>query len=83
MTRPINIAEYEAAAREVMSKMAYDYYAGGALDEVTLRRNESAFDEIRLRYRVLRDVSSRDLATTVLGEEIEMPIVAEKTSLKR
>ena len=36
MTRPMNIAEYEAAAREVMSQMAYDYYAGGALDEVTL-----------------------------------------------
>jgi 4-hydroxymandelate oxidase len=80
MTRPINISEYEAAAREVMSKMAYDYYAGGALDEVTLRRNESAFDEIRLRYRVLRDVSSRDLATTVLGEEIEMPIVVAPTA---
>lgn len=80
MTRPINIAEYEAAAREVMSQMAYDYYAGGALDEVTLGRNQSAFDEIRLQYRVLRDVSSRDLVTTVLGEKIEMPIVVAPTA---
>ncbi len=80
MSRPINISDYEAAARESMSQMAYDYYAGGALDEVTLRRNESAFDEIRLRYRVLRDVSERDLRATVLGEEVEMPILVAPTA---
>jgi 4-hydroxymandelate oxidase len=80
MSRPINISDYEAAARDVMSQMAYDYYAGGALDEVTLRRNESVFDEIRLRYRVLRDVSERDLRTTVLGEEVDMPILVAPTA---
>lgn len=63
-----------------MTQMAYDYYAGGALDEVTLRRNESAFDDIRLRYRVLRDVSTRDLTTTVLGAEIAMPILVAPTA---
>ena len=80
MTDPINIADYEALAREKMSSMAYDYYAGGALDEVTLRRNQSAFEEILLRYRVLRDVSTRDLTTTVLGEEIAMPLLVAPTA---
>ncbi|MEJ2086047.1 MAG: alpha-hydroxy acid oxidase [Acidobacteriota bacterium] len=80
MTHAINIADFEALARESMSQMAYDYYAGGALDEVTLRRNESAFDDIRLRYRVLRDVATRDLTTTVLGAEIAMPILVAPTA---
>lgn len=78
--RPINISDFETLARERMPQMAYDYYAGGALDEITLDRNCAAFEELRLRYRVLRDVSTRDLATTVLGSEIAMPILVAPTA---
>lgn len=79
-TRPINISDFERAAREVMPRMAYDYYAGGALDEITLARNCDAFDELSLRYRVLRDVSVRDVTTTVLGSEIAMPVLVAPTA---
>jgi 4-hydroxymandelate oxidase len=60
--------------------MIYDYYAGGAHDEITLRENRAAYDRIKLRYRVLRDISSRDLSTTILGQESAMPIIISPTA---
>ena len=50
---PLNLAGFESAARDRLPQMVYDYYAGGALDEITLRANRDAYDEIALRYRVL------------------------------
>ncbi|MGD9261432.1 MAG: alpha-hydroxy acid oxidase, partial [Desulfobacterales bacterium] len=63
-----------------LPKMIYDYYAGGAHDEITLRENRAAYDRIKLRYRVLRDISSRDLSTTILGQESAMPIIISPTA---
>lgn len=79
----INVYDFEAAARDVMSQMAYDYYASGANDEITLRQNHAAYDEIALRYRVLVDVSTRDLSTTVLGHDVSMPILVAPTAFHR
>ena len=64
---PINLYEYEAIAQAKLTPMAYDYYASGAHDEITLRENHAAYDRIKLRYRVLRDISRRDTRATVLG----------------
>lgn len=80
MTAPIHLADYEAAAAELLPQMVYDYYAGGAHDEITLQENRAAFDRIQLRYRVLRDVSSRSLTTEVLGEEVSMPVLIAPTA---
>ena len=55
--------------------MAYDFYASGANDEVTLRENRAAFERITLLPRMLVDVSARDLGTTVLGQPVSMPIL--------
>jgi 4-hydroxymandelate oxidase len=71
----INFGELEALARAVLPRMAYDYYAGGANDEITLRENRAAFERIAMMPRVLVDVSVRDLSTTVLGELVSMPIL--------
>src|SRR5207253_10677336 len=60
---PVNVFELEAIARERLSPEAWDYYAGGAHDEVTLRGNRGAYDRLSLAYRVLVDVSRRELAT--------------------
>lgn len=79
-TALINLYDYEAAARQRLPAMAYDYYASGALDEITLRENHAAYDRIALRYRVLRDVSQRDLSTTVLGQRVSMPILIAPTA---
>ncbi|HKK07589.1 MAG TPA: alpha-hydroxy-acid oxidizing protein, partial [Gemmatimonadota bacterium] len=53
MADPINLADFERAAGERLDRMAYDYYASGARDELTLADNHAAFDRLRLRYRVL------------------------------
>lgn len=80
--RPINVEEYERDARERLPQTVYDYYAGGAWDEITLGWNERAYDRLRLHYRVLRDVSERDLSTTLLGREVAMPVVIAPTAFQ-
>lgn len=76
----INVFDFEEAARAKLPAMVFDYYAGGAQDEVTLRANRAAFERIALRYRVLMDVSHRDLVTTVLDQPVAMPILIAPTA---
>src|SRR3954469_13900411 len=79
----VNLADFEALAREKLSPMAADYYASGAADEVTLRENRAGYERIALAYRVLVDVSARDLSTTILGQRIAMPILVAPTAFQR
>ena len=80
---PLNLAGFENAARDRLPQMVFDYYAGGALDEITLRANRDAYDEIALRYRVLVDVSRRSLATGIFGRSLETPILFAPTAFHR
>ncbi len=80
---PVNLFEYEELARQSLPQMAYDYYASGADDEVSLRENRQAWERIALYFRVLRDIDRRSLATTVLGHEIAMPILAAPTAFHK
>ncbi len=80
---PINLYEYEALAQAKLTSMAYDYYASGAHDEITLRENHAAYDRIALRYRVLRDISRRTTATTVLGHDLSMPVIVAPTAFHK
>ena len=77
---PVNVFELEAIAREKLSRESYDYYASGAQDEVTLRENRAAYERLSLAYRVLVDVSRRDLTTSVLGQPVAMPILVAPTA---
>lgn len=79
----LNLAEFEAAARERLTALAYEYYAGGANDEVTLRENRSAFERLALRYHVLVDVRERSTRTTVLGEPVDFPVLVAPTAFHR
>ncbi len=74
-TKPLNLFEYEQQAQKCLSPMAWDYYARGAWDEITLRDNHAAFDRIKLRPRVLVDVSDRHLTTTILDQPLQMPVL--------
>jgi 4-hydroxymandelate oxidase len=80
---PVSIDDYERLARAKMDPAAFDYYAGGSGQEQTLAANRSAFDAIPLRPRVLVDVSQIDLATTVLGEHISLPVLLAPTAFNR
>src|ERR1700686_4735579 len=77
----INLLELEMKARELLPQTAYDYYASGANDEITLRENRAAYERITLLPRMLVDVSVRDMGTTVLGEPVSMPILIAPTAL--
>jgi 4-hydroxymandelate oxidase len=77
------IAEFEAAARQRLDPVHYDYYAGGAQDEITLAENEAAFRKLRLLPRVLRGSDKRDLSVELLGSQASMPILVAPTAFHR
>ncbi len=79
----LNVFDYEELARQKLSQPFFDYIAGGADDEVTLRRNREAFEGIELRPRALVDVSHVDLSTTVLGERVQMPVLLAPVAVQR
>ncbi|KAK0577783.1 hypothetical protein LWI29_000046 [Acer saccharum] len=78
-----NVMEYQAIAKQKLPKMIYDYYASGAEDQWTLEENRNAFSRILFRPRILIDVSKIDMATTVLGFKISMPIMIAPTAMQK
>jgi len=80
---PVNVLEFEPLARQRLSRMAYDYLSQGAADEITLRRNREAFDAIRLKPRVLVDVSRVDTRLDLLGQKLDFPILLAPTGGQR
>lgn len=77
------VSDFEPLARQRMSHMTYEFVAGGAGDELTLRDNIQAFDRLRLHPRVLVDVSQLDTRTTILGQPLEFPILMAPTAYHR
>ncbi|XP_062008782.1 peroxisomal (S)-2-hydroxyacid oxidase GLO4-like isoform X3 [Rosa rugosa] len=80
-SEPVNVNEFQELAKQVLPKMYYDFYTGGAEDQFTLKENVEAFRRIILRPRVLVDVSRIDMSTTVLGYKISAPIMIAPTSM--
>ena len=77
---PVNLEDFEIAAKRRLTPMAFAYIAGGAGDERTMRRNTEAFGGIRLKPRVLVDVSKVDPSVTVLGQSLPHPILLAPTA---
>jgi len=73
--KPVNVFDYEALAKTCLDAGTWAYLAGGTDDEVTLRANRSAFERVQLRPRMLIDVSTIDMRTSVLGIPINTPIL--------
>jgi 4-hydroxymandelate oxidase len=80
---PVNIFDFEKLAESRLGRDVFDYYVGGAQDEVTLRENRAAYERIALWYRVLAGVGERALETTVLGERVSMPVLIAPTAFHR
>ena len=78
----INLFELEIKARELLPQTAYDHYASGANDEITLRENRVSYERITLLPRMLVDVSERHMGTTALGEPVSMPILIAPTAFQ-
>lgn len=77
---PVNLDDFETEAKRRLTPMAYAYVAGAAADENTMRRNREAFAAIRLKPRVLVDVSRVDTRIGLLGQSLEFPIVLAPTA---
>jgi L-lactate dehydrogenase (cytochrome) len=69
-----SILDYRALARGRLPKFLFEYIDGGSYAEVTLRRNIADLEAIALRQRVLRDVSSIDLTTTLFNQHLALPV---------
>jgi lactate 2-monooxygenase len=72
---PVPLDLLEAKAKEILAPRAYDYVAGGAGGEDTMRANREAFYRWRIVPRMLRDVAKRDLSLEVLGKRLPAPIL--------
>jgi len=69
-----SISDYRALARARLPHFLFEYLDGGSYDEVTLRRNVEDLQAVALKQRVLRDVSSIDVATDVFGKRWSLPV---------
>src|SRR3954463_8664997 len=83
--RPFPVAwrELEAAGYAAMTPQGADYVAGGAGGEETVRANREAFDRYRIVPRMLREVGTRDLATTVLDTRLPAPLLVAPVGVQQ
>jgi L-lactate dehydrogenase (cytochrome) len=72
---PVSVAELEERGIAAMDPKAASYVCAGAGSEETMRTNREAFARHRIVPRMLRDVSDRDLSTTVLGTAMPAPLL--------
>ena len=76
-----NIDDLRRLARRRIPRAVFDFVDGAAADEVTLERNQRDFSRLELSPKILVDVSRIDLATTVLGQPIGVPLLGAPTGL--
>jgi 4-hydroxymandelate oxidase len=75
--------DFEKLAHQRLPSAVYDYVAGGAADELTLRANREAYATIRLRPRVLVDVSALDTTVRLLDQTLPSPLLIAPTAFHR
>jgi 4-hydroxymandelate oxidase len=80
---PLTVREFEEAARRRLNPVHYDYVAGGARDEVTLRANEAGFARLALLPRMLRGNDKRPMETPLLNSHASMPVLLSPTAFHR
>ncbi|MDX1540874.1 MAG: alpha-hydroxy-acid oxidizing protein, partial [Geminicoccaceae bacterium] len=86
MVRSLNQKAYSVsvlrdAARRVLPKPVFDFIDGGAEDEVTRRRNESAFEDYAFRPAPLNGVAAVDLSVELFGRRLALPVLIGPTGL--
>jgi 4-hydroxymandelate oxidase len=79
----INLFDFEHMAASKMTRMAYEYVASGAADEVSLRWNRTVFDNLKLNTSVLNDISRLDTGVSVFGQQLAHPIMIAPTAFHR
>jgi L-lactate dehydrogenase (cytochrome) len=75
------IEELRVLAQKRVPRMFYDYADSGSWTESTYRANESDFQKIKLRQRVAVNMEGRSTATTMIGQQVAMPVAIAPTGL--
>ena len=76
-----SIEDLRVLAKRRVPRMFYDYADSGSWTESTYRANETDFQRIKLRQRVAVNMESRNLATTMAGDPVSMPVAIAPTGL--
>jgi len=79
----VTVGDLRELARRRVPKAVFDYVDGGANEEISMDRTRDAFARAEFRPLILRDVSSVDLSTTILGERSSLPIIFAPTGYTR
>lgn len=79
---PVSFEEWEYKARQILAKGPFDYIAGGAGSEYTIRANSKAFEHWLIEPRVLIDVSKRDLKVSLFGQTFPSPVLLAPISVQ-
>ncbi|WP_022685021.1 FMN-dependent L-lactate dehydrogenase LldD [Sphingomonas phyllosphaerae] len=75
MSAIASVEDFRTAARRRLPRFLFDYADGGAFAEETLHRNVADLRGLALRQRVLQDVATLDLGTTLFGRRLPLPVV--------
>ena len=78
-----NFDDFRNLAKKKLPAPIFHYIDGGADDEITLKRNTSAFDDCDLIPNILTSVGKPDLSTSIFGRKIDMPIFLSPTAMQR
>ncbi len=81
MSPILEINDLKNLARKRTPKMFFDYCDSGSWTESTYRANESDFNKIKLRQRVAVDMTNRTLASTMIGQDVSMPVALAPVGL--
>lgn len=81
MTTIVEINDLKELARRRVPKMFFDYADSGSWTQSTYRANEADFADIKLRQRVLVDIAARNLRSTMVGQDVSMPVALAPTGL--
>lgn len=76
-----NVEDLRVLAKKRVPRMFYDYADSGSWTESTYRANESDFQKIKLRQRILVNMEHRSTATTMIGQRVAMPVAIAPTGL--
>jgi hypothetical protein len=78
---PATVLDYRELARRRLPRQLFDYSDGGAAEETTMRANVADLERVLLRQIVMRNVSVRDPAVEVLGQQLALPVVLAPVGL--
>jgi L-lactate dehydrogenase (cytochrome) len=81
MPKITEIEDLRRMYRRRAPRMFYDYCESGSWTQSTFRANETDFDLINLRQRIARDMAGRSLATTLVGQDVSMPLALAPVGL--